>query len=436
MNPWPLPKTGVCKTDLIAKISSHDILIIIEILSFEKGYILKQTYSDEKLQSQIDNLERSIENLVRKHDHWFDCGFAKFLDYVDAEPVYPSVISIMYFEGPLCSIFNGEVDDEIFLSEFRDLLESYGFEYDLESRCQLNIYSTCPNLEKEYRQYFRWQWICQLIVPDCSDIYSELYAHFARKPEDLQKLHWREYETLLFRIFQNQGFTAELGPGRGDGGVDIKLLHRDPLGDILTFVQAKKYAPHRQIDLTAVQALYGVTVLDEANQGIFVTTSSYAPVTKKFAARTSNKIILKDSSDVSEWCRVAQTSVIADKSKLVTPSNVEKLLLSLNANKDNRIVTASYGYNMTFNNFAVVIKETKYAALLMSICSKVVFQDWSGQEGAEVPDINSNSIKNLSENTVWRVKRNVSEQGEISYWDGKDLYSPWDGNPKRFNYCD
>ncbi|CAN7715880.1 AAA family ATPase [Aminobacter sp. LjRoot7] len=55
-----------------------------------------------------------------------------------------------------------------------------------------------------------------------------VYSHFAKRPE--HRLTWREFEILLFRIFQNQGFTCEIGPGSNDGGIDVRVLQRDPLG--------------------------------------------------------------------------------------------------------------------------------------------------------------------------------------------------------------
>ena len=106
-----------------------------------------------------------------------------------------------------------------------------------------------------YASYFHWQWICSLLQPDFADVYEELYGHFAGHLDDLHRLDWREFEILLARIFQTQGFVTELGPGRGDGGVDIRLLQRDPIGDILTLVQAKKYAPKNRVGLEAVAAL-------------------------------------------------------------------------------------------------------------------------------------------------------------------------------------
>ena len=84
--------------------------------------------------------------------------------------------------------------------------------------------------------------------------------------DDLTRLHWRDFEILLARIFQAQGFEIELGPGSGDEGVDIRLLQRDPIGDVLTLVQAKRFGPRNKIDLQAVAALYGVGMAQRADK--------------------------------------------------------------------------------------------------------------------------------------------------------------------------
>ena len=211
-------------------------------------------YSDEELQKKIIHLEQCIERLVRMHELWQDCGFTNYLKHVDGEPHSPTIVSIMYFEGPLYEIFWRVNDNSGFTDQFNDLLENLGFSYDFEDHCTMHFYAEEEELAQAFDNYFHWQWVCNLLVPDTSDVYEELYSYFAQNPDALHKLGWREYEILLFRIFQNQGFQAELGPGRGDGGVDIKLLQRDPLGDLLTLVQAKKYAKHIKIDLQAVQA--------------------------------------------------------------------------------------------------------------------------------------------------------------------------------------
>lgn len=142
---------------------------------------------------------------------------------------------------------------------------------------------------------------CAIVVPDFAEITAELLEYFAKHPDRLPDLHWRQFELLLQRIFANQGYDTEVGPGYADGGVDLRLIHKDGIGEIITLVQAKKYSS-KAITIEAVQALYGAVEAEGANRGLFVTTSRYLPGARRFAAAKHRKLILADSVDVSRWC--------------------------------------------------------------------------------------------------------------------------------------
>lgn len=212
------------------------------------------------------------------------------------------------------------------------------------------------------------------------------------------------------------------------------MLQRDPLGDIMTLVQAKRYAPRNKIDLSAVAALHGVADVEAAQKSMFVTTSDYLPSARKFASRTRIPMTLTTSTDVSEWCRDASDGIIRDKSKLVMPQAVSSPLQDLTS-KDPRIVQASTGYSVIMNQFAIVIKETKHAALLMTIPARTISDDGYGQRGSEVPEIGPACLDRLRADNVFRAKRSV-RNGEVNYWDGRNLYSAWNGAPALFDLCD
>jgi len=144
---------------------------------------------------------------------------------------------------------------------------------------------------------------CRLIIPDFETITHELMAYFAEHPEKLQEMEWRKFEELLDAIFRNQGYDTELGPGSGDGGVDLRLIQKDNIGKVLTLVQAKRYKSENPIGLEAVQALHGVVDDQRAHRGLFVTTSRYLPGARQFAARQNERLILADSDKVADWCR-------------------------------------------------------------------------------------------------------------------------------------
>jgi hypothetical protein len=394
----------------------------------------RQHYSDQQLTAEIHRLESTIETWARARDLWFDCGFTNYLKHVNGEPPDPSVVSILYFEGPLYGVLSGE-DADGFAWEFHKLVERLGYEYENRDGTSVAFYPTDPMLTTAFASYFHWQWVCSLIQPDFADVYYELYEHFACRPDDLHNLSWREFEILLFRIFQNQGFQAELGPGRGDDGVDVRLLQRDPIGDVLTLVQAKRYAKNRKIQLDAVAALHGIAEVEGAQKTIFVTTSSYAPVARRFAARTSGRVKLATSEDVVKWCETASAGIIADKSTLVSKDHVGRIIQEASRTLDRRVVHAFAGYNMAINRFALVIKETKHAALLMTLPNHTISDDGYGQVGTQVPALDDRALSGLAAKTVWRTKRSDSD-GKISYWDGSSLFHAWDGQPCYFNYAD
>ncbi|NIZ15116.1 restriction endonuclease [Phaeobacter sp. HF9A] len=364
-----------------------------------------QTPSDAELDVLVSDLQRSIQEWATRHELWFDCGFQSYAERVGGEPGAPPVVTVLHFDGNLGRALDGDFHGLDI--EFFELLERQGFWYERNDSASVHIY---PEDDSPFFQPFldreNWQWVCGLVQPDVADVYEELYSYFARRPEDLYRLTWREFETLLFRIFQAQGFTCELGPGSNDGGIDVRVLQRDPLGDILTLVQAKRYAPRNKIDLAAVAALHGVADVEAAQKSMFVTTSDYLPSARKFAGRTRIPMTLSTSTDVREWCQDASAGIIRDKSKLVTPQAVSSLLQSFTF-KDPRIVHARTGYSVLTNQFAIILKETKHAALLMAIPARTIADDGYGQRGSEVPEIGPECLNRLTADTVFRAKRSI-----------------------------
>ena len=390
------------------------------VLSVEK-------WSDQDVEAEILRIETLIKNWAVSQDLWHDSGFVTYLDHVKGEPTIPPTVTIMYSDGGLINHLD---------LEFIELLNKEGYTYENRDGVTAAIYSDRDDLSKRFEEYFHWKWVCSLIKADTADVYSELYSHFLRNPEHMHKLKWRDFEVLLFRIFQNHGYKAILGPGSGDEGVDITLWQESPLGDVMTLVQAKKYAPNRMIDQTQVAALYGVGMVEKADNALFVTTSNYAPVAKRFAARTSGFLELANKEHIVDWCKKATAGVIQDKSSLLNPTNVTSCIEQLMRKLDHRLVQASWGYNMTHNSFAIVIKETKYAALLIGLRNETISDDGYGQRGTEVPILHPSLTASLlnSEN-VRRVMR-MEKNGDVSYWDGSILYTPWNGKPAVFDYLD
>lgn len=392
--------------------------------------------SDTDLTNKIRLLEHSIESWARKHDLWYDAGFFSYQQRRDAEPPSNPVVSILACDGDLNSVLFAAGDEELH-EEFADLLRRMGYWYELYDSVSLQIYAEDEVDQQEFSDFFQWQWVCSLVEEDFHDIYEEIYDHFSNDPARLEALQWRQFERLLASISRNQGYGVELGPGRGDGGVDIKLLQRDPIGDVLTFVQAKRYSPHRKITLEPVLALHGASVASGATNSLFVTTSEYLPSAREFAARENVQMDLYTSADVVDWCRQSRNGIIRDKSLLVSEPGIRSVAKQ-GVRSPTRLVLHDRSFvRGTYNTFALILKETEHAALLMRLPSSNVEDDGYGQQGTEIPDLRQllqrPDVTPRPED-VWRAKKKRRSDGTVYFWDGHHLFSRWSGEPAAFDY--
>ena len=283
---------------------------------------------------------------------------------------------------------------------------------------------------QRFKEYMRWKWICSLIQGDFDALNSDLYEHFSKNSHQLTRLGWREFEMLVTELLQGQGFETELGPGHADGGVDIRLLQRDPIGDILTFVQVKKYDITNPIRLQAVQALHGVKEADGADNSMFVTTSRYLPSAANFASRDNVQMQLYVSADVRKWCVDANEGIIEEKERIITEDEVRRALNRARQNPKT-IIHAQFGYNMRYNKFSLVLKESASSGLAIDLPSRIVQHDGYMQAGTEVPDLRDSRKVLQLKDTARRLKK-ASRDSSFAFCDVDEeweFYKPWNQKP-------
>jgi len=102
----------------------------------------------------------------------------------------------------------------------------------------------------------------------------------------IDQINWRNFERLSAQFFKNVGFHAKLGPGRNDGGVDIRIwpqksmIRKPPL----ILIQCKRYKVSNSVEVEYVKALYTDVEFENAESGMIITTSYVAPGGKKVAS--------------------------------------------------------------------------------------------------------------------------------------------------------
>ena len=293
-------------------------------------------YPDTQLEERIDRLHADVQEWAEQNDLWHDVSFRRVVKSFNWRTGSPTVTTLCA-DGPLAELAIypgiGAIHDtpeaQRLSDECQRLIEGHGFYGEAFHEGRLNIIPLeqhDPLVFRQFREYMRWKWICGLIQGDFDALNAELYQYFGKNSEQLTRLHWREFEKLIAELLQAQGFRAELGRGSADGGVDIRLVQRDPIGDILTLVQVKKYSENRRIELQAVQALHGAKVAEPAQGSMFVTTSDYQPCAREFAGRENVRMDLYVSDNVREWCDDARAGIIEDRTRITTKDAIVRAL--------------------------------------------------------------------------------------------------------------
>ena len=400
-------------------------------------------YSDTQLDNRINEFHSAFRSWALKNALWHDATFKRVIrsfDYQSGSPIVTTLraagdLATMVVYPGIGAIHDSE-DTQRLSDECGILFESYGFYGEPFDEGQLDIFPIekyDPDLFSQYKEYFRWKWICSLVQGEFDELNQTLYQYFSMNPHHLYRLHWRDFEKLIAELMESQGFQVQLGPGQGDGGVDVALLQRDPIGDVLTLVQAKKYRADRPIELQAVQALHGVKEAECANRSMFITTSNYRPAARRFASRQNVQMKLCVSDDVKRWCKDASAGIIADKTRITSEQEIIGALNRARVNP-NTIIHAACGHTLRYNRFALVLKESVSSALVMDLPRKLVRDDGHRQSGTEVPDLGDDRRVLKCMRTLRRLKK-LPPDAYFRYSDidqQHDFYTQWSQEPEDF----
>jgi hypothetical protein len=378
---------------------------------------------DNSLELRVKSLQDFVRAWLVNRDLWHDCGFTTWNKHFDDEPSPDPVVLVLTYGSDLHHAQEAQesLSDEV--------AENLGYWTDLWDYGVMlfRVAPTNQDLLSSFRSYFEWQWLNQLIEESYCDLYSEVFEYFAKRPERLNSISHRGYERFLDAVFRNNGYRTVLGPGSGDGGVDIRLYGNDVIGEVVTLVQAKRYATKRPIGLEAVQALSGAVQDERANRGLFVTTSRYLPSARKFAVRQQRRLVLADSTDLVGWSRSASELLQRDLSVWTSIESIGLALADARESPERRVFFAHSGL---LTLFALLLREVSGVALLLELPSTNVTGD--GQRGTHVPDLQAEVALSRHARGVFRARR-AGKTSHDAFWGRKQLWSQWDGKPLPFD---
>lgn len=172
-------------------------------------------------------------------------------------------MNAMIHRSPWTSVRSIEWLDE---RELRDLFES-------------------ENLETPHGQYFDQRFI------------DYLQANFDR----IVDINWHQFEGFAAEYLAREGFLVDLGPGRNDDGVDIRVyMANTPAGLPPTMiVQCKR--ERRKISKVVVKSLWADIVHERAASGLIVTTTELSPGAAKTCRARGYPIEQAGRDSLLQW---------------------------------------------------------------------------------------------------------------------------------------
>ncbi len=135
------------------------------------------------------------------------------------------------------------------------------------------------------------------------------------QPDKLKDIHWRQFEGLTAEWFQRNGYEVELGPGRNDGSIDVRLWHKDSEAGAppAVIVQCKRQA--KKVERVVVKALYADMLAEKADAGLVVTTCDISPGAASDVKARAYPITTANRAAVHRWIeamRKPDAGIVAD----------------------------------------------------------------------------------------------------------------------------
>src|SRR5262249_25390166 len=128
------------------------------------------------------------------------------------------------------------------------------------------------------------------------------------QPEDLSRMHWRQFEFLVGEFFRRNGYRVCVTRPAGDGGVDVRAMKMgEVLGPELVLIQAKRLSDGRQVDIEAVKALWSDIDETKATRGVVATTSRLASGARTYCQARRYRLTAAERPAVEQWLRALAT---------------------------------------------------------------------------------------------------------------------------------
>ncbi len=136
-----------------------------------------------------------------------------------------------------------------------------------------------------------------------SDFLEQRFLDYlAVNGNEIEQIHWRNFERFCAEYFKRQGYKVILGPGTNDGGIDIRVFNENNSApDII--IQCKRYKTENKVQIETVKSFYTDVMFENAKSGLIATTGYIASGGKKVCETRGYNIKFAENENVKKWAR-------------------------------------------------------------------------------------------------------------------------------------
>jgi restriction system protein len=119
----------------------------------------------------------------------------------------------------------------------------------------------------------------------------------------LNRLSWQDFERQVAEVYRQEGYqVGEVGGGRADGGVDLRLRRCG----LTSIVRCKRWRTFK-VGVKPVRELFGVMTAEKADRAVFITSRVYTNEALQFAQ--GKPIDLVDGAQLAQMLRRFQQAL-------------------------------------------------------------------------------------------------------------------------------
>ena len=304
-------KSGLAlnNSEMIELLDSHDPLMNVFKSQNEELVRIRTNHIEDAFQIMLYRLGVNDQEFVGHAPTKLDL---EFMHSPNKRALFKKVLKLLgeaHFDQGKSSIFDGFDEDSYYEVIRMDL----GFE-------ALEIAHRLVSLTKESEEASPWDWLSARVTEWHSPIelkglfenesLDAMYGTFldqryinylASNSDKLSTMHWRKFEALTAEYFERKGYKVQIGEGRNDGGIDVRVWSKDSELDQppVQLIQCKR--TKSKIDKVLVKSLWADVVDESAKGGLIVTTSSFSPGASEVCKVRKYPIREASRNTVIEW---------------------------------------------------------------------------------------------------------------------------------------